>query len=394
MQHYQAIVIGCGGLGCATLYRLADRLGPGVLGIEQFRLGHDRGSSQDHSRIIRLAQHQPQYAALAPAAYQAWHEVEKASGQRIVTITGGLVIEDAAHRASTRTGTRTIEGYAQLLDRFGVDYTLLEADEVTSRWPQFRFDGGERALYQPDTGIVDAGKANAVHAALGRRLGAHIVENTPVRSVKPTAAGVEVHTDEHAYLADRVVVTSGAWTNQVLADCDIRLPLTVTQEQVTYYATTYLTEFAPENFPVFMWHGQHNFYGFPIYGEVATKLGEHMGGPEVTAETRTFEPDPQRQRRYRQFADRHIPGFAGPELYTKTCLYTIPPDQNFVLSTLPADPRVVVAVGAGHAYKFAALIGIILADLACAGVSSHPIEAFSLARPAITDPAFGTVFHT
>ena len=119
-----------------------------------------------------------------------------------------------------------------------------------------------------------------------------------------------------------------------------------------------------------------------------------MGGPEVTAETRTFEPDPQRQRRYRQFADRHIPGFAGPELYTKTCLYTIPPDQNFVLSTLPADPRVVVAVGAGHAYKFAALIGIILADLACAGVSSHPIEAFSLARPAITDPAFGTVFHT
>src|SRR6516164_2729290 len=257
MQHYQAIVIGCGGLGCATLYRLADRLGPGVLGIEQFRLGDERGASQDHSRIIRLAQHQPQYAALAPAAYQAWHE-----------------IEDAAHRASTRTGTRNIEGYAQLLDRFGVDYTLLEADEVTSRWPQFRFDGGERALYQRDTGIVDAGKANAVHAALGRRLGAHIVENTPVRSVKPTAAGVEVHTDEHAHLADRVVVTSGAWTNQVLADCDIRLPLTVTQEQVTYYATTCLTEFAPENFPVFMWHGQHNFYGFPIYGEVATKLGE------------------------------------------------------------------------------------------------------------------------
>lgn len=273
MQHYQAIVIGCGGLGCATLYRLAGRLGPRVIGIEQFRFGHERGSSQDHSRIIRLAQHQPQYAALAQAAYQAWHEIEKASGQRIVTITGGLVIEDATHRASTRAGTRHIEGYAQLLDRFGVDYTLLEAGEMASRWPQFRFDGGERAIYQRDTGIVDAGRANAVHAALARAHGAHIAENTPVRSVKPTTAGVGVQTDEHTYLADRVVMTSGAWTN-------------------------------------------------------------------------------------------------------------------------PADPRVVVAVGAGHAYKFAALIGIILAELACEGTSSHPIEAFSLARPAITDPAFGNVFHT
>ena len=153
MQHYQAIVIGCGGLGCATLYRLADRLGPRVLGIEQFRLGHERGASQDHSRIIRLAKHQPHYAALAPVAYQAWHEIKQASGQRIVTIIGGLVIEDATHRASTRTGTRNIEGYAQLLDRFGVDYTLLEADEVASRWPQFQFDGGERAITSPTRGL-------------------------------------------------------------------------------------------------------------------------------------------------------------------------------------------------------------------------------------------------
>jgi hypothetical protein len=93
MPHYQAIVVGCGGLGCATLYRLAGRLGPGVLGIEQFRLGHERGASQDHSRIIRLAQHQPQYAALAPAAYQAWREVGKASGPWIGVILADLGCE-------------------------------------------------------------------------------------------------------------------------------------------------------------------------------------------------------------------------------------------------------------------------------------------------------------
>lgn len=392
MQHYSAIVIGCGGLGSAALYQLARRLGPVVLGIEQFQLGHNRGGSQDHSRIIRLAQHQSAYAALAPAAYDAWRALEETSGQRILTRTGGLVIEDAEHRHAD-TGTRNIEGYAEVFTEFGVDYQLLEPDGIAEWWPQFRFSGAERALYQRDTGIVDAARANTVHAALARDHGADIVEDTPVRAVEPTASGVEVHTDEATCLADRVVIASGAWTNQVLAECEYRLPLTVTQEQVTYYATAHPRRFSPRNFPVFMWHGAHNYYGVPVYGEHATKLGEHMGGHEVTADTRTFEPDPARQQRYRQFLDQHVPGFTGPELYTKTCLYTVPPDQNFVLDTLPDDPRVVVAVGAGHAFKFAALIGTILTDLACNGVATHPVDAFALTRPAITDPTFTAAFH-
>jgi len=95
------------------------------------------------------------------------------------------------HRASTRTGARNLEDYARLLDRFGVDHTLLEAGEVASRWPQFRFDGGEQAIYQRDTGIVDAARANAVHAALARAHGAQaepagsIVRRLPRGRVTP-----------------------------------------------------------------------------------------------------------------------------------------------------------------------------------------------------------------
>ncbi len=96
-----------------------------------------------------------------------------------------------------------------------------------------------------------------------------------------------------------------------------------------------------------MWHARHNFYGFPVYGEVATKFAQHMGGNEVTANTRTFVPDPVRVERQREFLSRHLPGFLGPELYTKTCLYTIPPDQNFVISQLPEHPNIAVAIGAG-----------------------------------------------
>lgn len=167
----------------------------------------------------------------------------------------------------------------------------------------------------------------------------------------------------------------------------------LTQEQVTYYATPHLREFAPERFPVFMWHGEHNFYGLPVYGEVATKLGQHLGGHEVTADTRTFDPDPLRQQRYREFLHQHLPGFAGPELYTKTCLYTIPPDHNFVLDTLPDHPQIAVAVGAGHAYKFAALVGKILAELALDGESTFPLDAFAITRPAVTDKTFAKAFH-
>ncbi|MFP5072640.1 N-methyl-L-tryptophan oxidase [Pseudonocardia nantongensis] len=393
MTGSRVIVVGLGGLGSAALYRLAAELGSEVLGIEQFEVGHHRGASQDHSRIIRLAQHEEQYAVLAGPAYKAWDEIEAESGQQLVTRTGGLVVEDRIARRSAATGTRNIEGYTAMFDRYGVGYELLDADSLVERWPQFRVSGGEQALYQHESGIVDAARANAVHLALARAHGAEVMSGTRVRAVRPDGAGAAVVTDAGTFRADRVVVAGDAWTNQVLADTGVTLPLTVLQEQVTYYATPYLAEFAPARFPVFMWHGRHNFYGFPVYGEVATKLGQHMGGHETTPDDRTFDPDPVRRERYAAFVDRHLPRFGGPELYTKTCLYTVPPDQNFVLDTLPDAPQIVVANGAGHAFKFAALIGGMLTDLALDREPGHPIDAFSITRPALTDPSFPRSFH-
>jgi len=394
-RDYKVIVVGCGGLGSAALYWLSRELGSGVLGLEQFRLGHDRGASQDHSRIIRLAQHQYEYAALAPHAYGAFYEIEDESGVQVLLKTGGLVIEASDERDPEKVGTRNVDGYVAAFEERGFDYELLDPDGLMDRWPQFRLRGSERAIFQKDSGLVDARKTNAVHVALARARGAAVLDETPVRAVRPSGEGVEVVTDERTYLTDRVVVASDAWTNEVLEETGTRIPLTVTQEQVTYYATPNLWEFSPERFPVFMWHGADNFYGFPVYGEVATKLGQHMGGlaKPVTAETRTFEPDPVRIERYRNFLERYIPGFLGPELYTKTCLYTIPPDQNFVIDTLPEHPQISVAIGAGHAYKFAGLIGRILSELALDGESTFPIEAFRLERPAISDAAFAKTLH-
>ncbi|MEQ3554430.1 N-methyl-L-tryptophan oxidase [Pseudonocardia nematodicida] len=392
------VVVGCGGIGSAALYWLSRQHGGGggldgaVLGLDRHGLGHPHGASGDHSRIIRLAQHEDVYSRLAPAAYDTWREVERASGQTLVTETGGLVIEDVEARRGLDTGSRNIDGYLEVAARHGVPMQLLDADALIARWPQFRLSGTERAVYQERSGIVDAQRAVSTHIALARAHGGEFRENAPVRALHDAGSHIEVVLDDEVVHAEHVIVTADARTNEVLSGLHA-IPLTVTQEQVTYYSTPNLAEFSPAHFPVFMWHGADNFYGFPVYGEVATKLGQHMGGHEVTADTRTYEPDPLRRKRASEFLAEHVPGFGGPELYTKTCLYTIPPDQHFVLDRLPGSPRVSVGVGAGHAYKFASLLGRILAELAEHGATRHAIDEFSLTRPALTDPEHRTSHH-
>jgi sarcosine oxidase len=383
---YEFVVVGCGGLGSAALYRLAREHGGEVLGLERFRLGHDNGASQDHSRIIRLAYHAPEYAVLTPQTYDAWAEVEAASGIKLVHQTGGLDLGGE--------GSPAIEHYARAMAEAGIPFDDLSAADVMARWPQFRLDGDERGLFQADAGLVDPRLANAAHAALARAHGATILEQTPVRRIRPLGdgAGVEVETNLATFTAKKLVVAADAWTNQVLAGVGVAWRLTVTQEQVTYYATPHLRAFAPDRFPIWIWHGRDVLYGFPIYGEVATKAGVDVGGDEVTADSRTFEPNPRAHDRLHRFLEAHIPDFLGPTLYTKTCLYTMPPDRDFVLDTLPDHPQIVVLQGAGHAYKFAALIGKIACELATTGESSYPIGTFRADRPALTDPSYEARF--
>ena len=385
---YEVIVVGCGGIGSAAAYWLAREIGPDVLAIEQFPLGHDRGSSQDHSRIIRHSYHDPVYTALAAPAYDLWHQVEAEAGLQLVVKTGGLDLE----RLGT-TGPKDLSHCAETMSAYGIPYEELSAQEVMARWPQFRLPEDARGLYQADSGLVDAGKANAVHIALARLHGATILDRLPVRGIQSRGESIDIVTDDGVFSAGHLVVAAGAWTNSVLKGVGIDWPLTVTQEQVTYFATPHLREFAPDRFPVWIWRAPQGFYGFPIYGEVATKAGQDAGGEEVTAETRTFEPNQSAKERLVAFLEEHIPRFLGPELYTKTCLYTMPPDRHFIIDAVPGHPRISVAVDGGHAFKFATLIGRILSQLALDGETEYPIASFRADRPALTDPTFQPVFR-
>jgi sarcosine oxidase len=381
VDSYDAIVVGLGGIGSAAAYQLAARGGGRrILGIEQFELGHDRGASSDVSRITRLSYHRREYVELAIAAQVAWREVEAASGERIVTLTGGLDLAPPG-------AAEDIDDYARAMTEARVPFEWLDAVDVSRRWPQWRLEAGTRALFQASAGIADPERGNAAHQRLARAAGATLLENTPVASIEDRGGELMVELgDGRRLTAGAVVLATDAWTNDLLEPLGQPLPLTVTREQVTWFEAKDPAAFAPERFPIWIWLDLPSFYGFPTYRGPGPKVGEDVGGRETTARTRTFVTDPDCLGRVERFLEARMPGALGPAVATKTCLYTLTPDRDFVLDRLPGHPGVIVALGAAHAYKFAALFGEILADLALDSGRQAPgpeLALFALDRPGL-----------
>ncbi len=371
---YEHIVLGLGGIGAGAVYWLARRAGSQVLGLEQFELGHGRGGSQDHSRIIRLSYHTPHYVEMAKNAYETWAALEEDAGTSLIVKTGGLDF--------TRPGAAIpISDYTESMDAAGVPYEWLDAAEIMRRWPQFRVGDEVSALYQEQSGIAPAIRCNAVHVRMARAYGATLRDGAAVTAIRDLDGEIEVLAGGTTYRCRKLVIAAGAWTNNLLFHFGRKLPLTITQEQVAYYGTPHAEEFMPDRFPIWIWMDVPCFYGFPVYGEPGPKVSQDVGGKEVTAETRTFDPDRNYQARLDAFVKQYIPRAYGPLITIKTCLYTMPPDRDFVLDTLPDHPNVAIVVGAAQGFKFASLLGRILSDLSIDGETNHNIEPFRVDRP-------------
>jgi sarcosine oxidase len=372
-RDYEYIVLGLGGWGSAAAYWLSRRAGADVLGLEQYELGHVRGESQDHSRIIRLSYHTPEYVELARHAYRAWAEVEREANERLVLRTGGL---DFAPRESAIPLTN----YSGSMDAAGVAYEHLDAAEIRRRWPVLQVTDDIHGLFQAESGIAMAARGNAAHVRMARAHGATLLDRTPVELIRPSGGEIEVAAGGTTYRCRRLVIAAGAWTNGALTHFGMRIPLRVTKEQVTYFATPYPADFEPGRFPVWIWMDDPSFYGFPIFGEAGPKVGQDAGGLETDPVTRTFEPDQAALGRTVAFLEKYIPRALGPIIYTKTCLYTLTPDRDFVIDRLPAHPNVVVGVGGGHGFKFASLVGQVLSELAVDGRTERNVEPFRIDR--------------
>jgi sarcosine oxidase len=378
---YDVVVIGLGALGSATCRALARR-GVSVLGLERYERGHVRGASHDTSRILRHSYHTPHYVGLTFEAYDDWDRLERDTGERLVTVTGGLDLFPPDPAIG-------MDDYTSSLAALDVPFDLLDAAEVGRRWPVFRLPEGTVALHQERAAIVPASRGTAAMQADAERHGAVLRFETPAVGLPRadigrqvvTAAGDEVH-------AGRVVVTADAWTNHVLAGLGVQVPLEVTLEQVTYFRPDHPQDFAGT--PLWIWMDDPSFYGFPCYGEPTVKAAQDCGGTRVDPadpSDRSFDESAEMRKLLADHVAAMLPG-SGPAERSVRCLYTLTPDRDFVLGAVPEHDDVVVGLGAAHAFKFAPTLGRLLADLATGTTPGYDVTPFRMDRAALTDPGY------
>lgn len=379
MTEYRVIVLGLGGIGSAAAYWAARRLGDGVLGLEQFEPGHRNGGSEDHSRIIRLSYHTPEYVRLARLAYDAWDAVEADSGEQLVLRTGGLDL-------ALPGAAIGLDDYRRSMTEAGVPFEHLGSEEIMARWPQWRLPNEAEALYQEQSGIAMASRANRTHRDHATRHGARLLATSEVSSISERGGEVVVATAEAVYRAESLIVAAGAWTNRVLAPLGVSLPLEVTQEQVVYLTPRDAASFQPDRFPIFIWMDLPSIYGFPIFGEPAVKVAWDRCELVTDPDTRSHEPRADVIDTVRSFVADYLPAADGPVLVSKTCLYTLTPDRDFIVDRVPGTERVFMAIGAGHGFKFASLLGRTLVELALDGETVADVAPFAADRAILREP--------
>lgn len=377
LDEYEYVVVGLGALGSATAYHLA-KSGHQVLGLDQFELGHCRGASHDTSRILRHSYHTPGYVALTFAAFDDWAGLEADSGEKLVTQVGGLDLFPPG-------AAIPVDDYTTSMSALGVDHEILDGADVMHRWPQFAVPSDTVGLYQQRGSIVPAARGTAAMQAQARRFSATLVDHARVERIETVEGGVVVHVGDRLLRARRVVVCADAWTHRLLADLEVSIPLTVTLEQVTYFQPSDAAPYQPGRMPLWIWMDGPTYYGFPCYGEATVKAARDCSGIEVTGDDRSFEPDPQRLQQLSGFMAVTLPG-SGPAVRSKTCLYTLTPDRDFVISPVPGHEAVIVGLGAGHSFKFAPTFGRLLAELAVTDECGEDVSPFALDRDALTQP--------
>jgi sarcosine oxidase len=372
-DRYDAIVLGVGAMGSAACWHLARR-GARVLGLERFDIPHTLGSSHGVTRIIRLAYYEhPSYVPLLRRAFDLWRDLERASGRRLLIVTGTI---DASGPDEV-----VFRGSLASCQEHGLPYEALTSAELTRRYPGYRLPPDHLALFQPDGGFLLPEECIVAHVEGAMAAGATIRARERVLGWEPAGDGVRVTTERGVYEGNSLVVAAGAWVGQFApALAGLLQP---ERQVLAWFQPRRPAWFAPERFPVFnLTVPEGRYYGFPIYGVPGFKIGRYHHREEpIDPDGFDREPNLADEAVLRTATERYFPDAAGTTMALRTCIFTNTPDEHFILDCLPGAPQVVVASPcSGHGFKFASAIGEILADLALDGGTRHDIGWLRLAR--------------
>lgn len=373
-MHYDAIVIGIGAMGSAACHHLARR-GARVLGLEQFDIPNELGSSSGVTRMIRLAYYEhPDYVPLLRRAYERWEELEAEAGEKLLYLTGGLYL-------GPRDG-ELVTGSLESARLHKLEHELLERDELRRRFPQFRTPDDWLGLFENRAGFLMPQRAIAAHARVALRHGAELRAREPVVGWERDGAGVHVTTAKGEYSAEKLIVCGGAWSGTLLRSLGI--PLCVTRQTMGWFWPKTPEAFALGRLPVWAIENPDRslYYGFPMIADVpGFKIARHGPGAETDPDRVIREPVAGDEEDLHAGLRRFVPDGDGPLLALRTCLYTNSPDGHFIIDRHPENENVILACGfSGHGFKFASVIGEVLADLAMKGRTEHSVGFLRVGR--------------
>ena len=373
---YDVIVLGLGAMGSAAVQHLAQRK-MRVLGIDQFTAPHDKGSSHGGTRMIRQAYWEsPHYIPLVLRAYELWEKLEHDAGAKLLTITGGLILGS--------TSSPLVMGGIAAARAHGIRYSVLLPNEIRAHFPAIKPLEDDVAVHEELAGYLVPEECMRAQLKVAAQTGAELHFREKVVNWRLQPGGVEVTTDRAVYEAERFVIAAGPWANYALRSM---FPLRVTRQVMIWIQPVGGIEpFLPERFPVFLCESPEDGrpgYGFPAVdgpsgGVKAAIHGSHIECTPETIDREIHEIDGGEV--IRRLTPR-FPALNGEILKAATCMYTMTPDEHFIIGQHPHFPPVSIACGfSGHGFKFAPVVGEILADLATKGATAHPIGLFSPAR--------------
>jgi sarcosine oxidase len=366
VRDVDVVVVGLGVLGASALHQLAGD-GVDVVGIDQFQPGHANGSSHGRSRALRFLYHAPEYYELLPAAVEGWNDLEVAVGRRLYWPCGTLFFG--------RPGNRQLAANSALATAQGIQVEHVTEREAARRWPSFAMPSDSEGVFLLKGGMLDADACVAAFLAEAQRVGATVLADMPMTGLDLDGERPLVQTAAGVLRARHIVVATGAWTSRLLPD--LALPVRVTRQTFYTYRPREAAAVSPDRMPVWCDY-ETSLYGFPDHGP-GLKIADDNPGREVDPTAVDRSIDRADARRLSAYMAARFPTIELEEIEAGTCLYTRTPDDDFLLERVPGAP-VSLAVGLGHAFKFAPVIGRILADLATTGISRHPIDRFRADR--------------
>jgi monomeric sarcosine oxidase len=365
---HDVIVIGTGGMGTAAACHLARR-GARVLGLDRFPPGHDRGSSHGQTRLIRTAYYEhPDYVPLLQRARRLWRDIEREAGRPLLVETGLVMAGPASGDV--------IAGSLAAARLHGLPVERLTAQAASGRWPALRVPAAWDVVFEASAGYLLVEDCVRAHAAAATRAGADLRSGVTVHGWRAEGRGLVVEADGGPYTADRLVLCPGAWAAGLLQLP--AAPLEVLRKSLFWYAPAAADRplHAPAALPCFAFDTPAGFfYGFPALDDRGVKCANHSGGPVVNDPLAVDRGvDPAEQRQIEDWLADHLPRVGRRLTAHAACLYTMSPDHHFLLGLHPAHPQVAIAAGfSGHGFKFASVVGEVLADLATTGRTPHPI---------------------